>query len=108
MYTLIAISAELIFFAFIQMWNDVGMVRCFTSEDDENSSIEVEFHNVAVHRSMHINNYLRHSMAALSTQALALSCRASDNGPSKIVVIALQGLCVSCLLHNINDKTEVK
>ncbi|CAL1674927.1 unnamed protein product [Lasius platythorax] len=77
--------------SYFMMWNDVGMVRCFTSEDEENSSIEVEFHNAAVHRSMHINNYLRHSIAALSTQALALSCAASDNDPSKIVVIALQG-----------------
>jgi len=73
------------------MWNDVGMVRCFSSEDEEESSIEVEFHDAAVHRSIHINNYLRHSMAALSTQALALSCAASEDGPSKIVVIALQG-----------------
>ncbi|KAL6444509.1 hypothetical protein ACFW04_001974 [Cataglyphis niger] len=77
--------------SYFMMWNDVGMVRCFTSEDEENSSIEVEFHDTAVHRSMHINNYLRHSIAALSTQALALSCPASDNGPSKIVVIVLQG-----------------
>lgn len=72
------------------MWNDVGMVRCFTSED-ENSSIEVEFHDATIHRSMHINNYLRHSIAALSTQALALSCPVSDDSPSKIVVIVLQG-----------------
>lgn len=96
MYTIIAISTELefslVFMWHLQMWNDVGMVRCFTSEDEENSSIEVEFHDTAVHRSMHINNYLRHSIAALSTQALALSCPASDNGPSKIVVIVLQGL----------------
>lgn len=73
------------------MWNDVGMVRCFTSEDEENSSIEVEFHDAAIHRSMHINNYLRHSIAALSTQTLALSCPPSDDNPSKIVVIVLQG-----------------
>lgn len=73
------------------MWNDVGMVRCFTSEDEENSSIEVEFHDAAIHRSMHINNYLRHSIAALSIQALALSCPSSDDSPSKIVVIVLQG-----------------
>ncbi|XP_070155887.1 WD repeat and HMG-box DNA-binding protein 1 isoform X2 [Polyergus mexicanus] len=77
--------------SYFMMWNDVGMVRCFTSDDEENSSIEVEFHDTAVHRSMHINNYLRHSIAALSTQALALSCPASDNGLSKIVVIVLQG-----------------
>lgn len=69
----------------------MGMVRCFSSEDGEECSIEVEFHDVTVHRSMHMNNYLRHSLAALSTQALALSCAASEDGPSKIVVIALQG-----------------
>lgn len=67
------------------------MVRCFSSEDGEECSIEVEFHDVTVHRSMHINNYMRHSLAALSTQALALSCASSDEGPSKVVVIALQG-----------------
>ncbi|XP_011876288.1 PREDICTED: WD repeat and HMG-box DNA-binding protein 1 [Vollenhovia emeryi] len=77
--------------SYFMVWNDVGMVRCFSSEDGEGCSIEVEFHDVTVHRSMHINNYLRHSLAALSTQALALSCPASEDGPSKIVVIALQG-----------------
>ncbi|KAL0104850.1 hypothetical protein PUN28_016473 [Cardiocondyla obscurior] len=77
--------------SYFMMWNDVGMVRCFSSEDGEDCSIEVEFHDVTVHRSMHINNYLRHSLAALSTQALALSCASSEEGPSKIVVIALQG-----------------
>ncbi|XP_011171190.1 WD repeat and HMG-box DNA-binding protein 1 [Solenopsis invicta] len=77
--------------SYFMMWNDVGMVRCFSSEDGEECSIEVEFHDVTIHRSMHINNYLRHSLAALSTQALALSCAASEDGPSKIVVIALQG-----------------
>ncbi|XP_077278003.1 WD repeat and HMG-box DNA-binding protein 1-like [Temnothorax americanus] len=77
--------------SYFMMWNDVGMVRCFSSEDGEECSIEVEFHDVTVHRSMHINNYLRHSLAALSTQVLALSCAASEDGPSKIVVIVLQG-----------------
>ncbi|XP_071642540.1 WD repeat and HMG-box DNA-binding protein 1-like [Temnothorax longispinosus] len=77
--------------SYFMMWNDVGMVRCFSSEDGEECSIEVEFHDVTVHRSMHINNYLRHSLAALSTQVLALSCAPSEDGPSKIVVIVLQG-----------------
>lgn len=77
--------------SYFMVWNDVGMVRCFSSEDGEESSIEVEFHDVTVHRSMHINNYLRHSLAALSTQALVLSCTSSEDDPSKIVVIALQG-----------------
>ncbi|XP_020290374.1 WD repeat and HMG-box DNA-binding protein 1 [Pseudomyrmex gracilis] len=77
--------------SYFMVWNNIGMVRCFSSEDGEECSIEVEFHDTAVHRSMHINNYLRHFLAALSTQALALSCAASEDEPSKVVVIALQG-----------------
>lgn len=73
------------------VWNDTGMVRCFTSEDGEESSIEVEFHDASIHRSMHINNYLRHTIAALSPQALALNCPSSDETSSKLVVIMLQG-----------------
>lgn len=67
------------------------MVRCFTSEDGDECSIEVEFHDVTIHRSMHINNYLRHTIAALSPLALALNCPSSDDTQSKLVVISLQG-----------------
>ncbi|XP_029056611.2 WD repeat and HMG-box DNA-binding protein 1 isoform X1 [Osmia bicornis bicornis] len=73
------------------VWNDTGMVRCFTSEDGDECSIEVEFHDVTIHRSMHINNYLRHTIAALSSQALALNCPSSSDTQSKLVVISLQG-----------------
>ncbi|XP_066591186.1 WD repeat and HMG-box DNA-binding protein 1 isoform X2 [Prorops nasuta] len=72
-------------------WNDTGMIRCFTSEDGEESSIEVEFHDTTIHHSMHINNYLGHKIAALSPYALALCCPPSDDMPSKLVVVALQG-----------------
>lgn len=65
---------------------------CFNSEDDEDSTIEVNFHDTTVHHSMHINNYLRHTMAALSTEALVLAAPAGSEGAaSKIVVVALQG-----------------
>ncbi|XP_043253112.1 WD repeat and HMG-box DNA-binding protein 1 [Colletes gigas] len=73
------------------VWNDTGMVRCFTSEDGSESSIEVEFHDVTIHRSMHISNYLRHTIAALSPQALALNCPTSTDTKSRLVVITLQG-----------------
>ncbi|XP_015609721.1 WD repeat and HMG-box DNA-binding protein 1 [Cephus cinctus] len=72
------------------VWNDIGMVRHYTSEDAEEPSIEVEFHDVSVHHSIHINNYLHHTLAALSTQALALAC-STDGSLSKIVVVSLQG-----------------
>ncbi|XP_076276688.1 WD repeat and HMG-box DNA-binding protein 1 [Lasioglossum baleicum] len=73
------------------VWNDTGMVRCFTGEDGDESSIEVEFHDATIHRSMHINNYLRHTIAALSPHALVLNCPSSSDTQSKLVVIALQG-----------------
>lgn len=90
------------------MWNDVGMVRSFSSDDGLESSIEVEFHDAAIHRSMHINNYMKHFIAALSTQALALSCSASDDGPSKIVVVALQGCSTYHLLKTQKIKILIK
>lgn len=40
---------------------------------------------------MHINNYLRHTIAALSSQAFALNCPLNNDIRSKLVVIALQG-----------------
>lgn len=64
---------------------------CFTSEDGEESNIEVQFHDVAVHHSMRISNYLRHTVAALSPQALALCCASSEDTPSKLVVVVLNG-----------------
>lgn len=76
------------------VWNDTGIVKCYGSEDEEESSIEVEFHDATIHHTMHINNYLRHTIAALSPQALALSCPAIDGAPSKLVVVVLQGTLI--------------
>lgn len=73
------------------VWNDVGVVTCYKSEDEEDSTIEANFHDVTIHHSLHINNYLHHTMAALSNEALALACPALEGEPSKLVVVALQG-----------------
>lgn len=65
---------------------------CFNSEDGEDSNIEVNFHDVTVHHSMHIKNYLQHTMAALSVEALVLAAPAfPGESASKVVVVALQG-----------------
>ncbi|XP_014610650.1 PREDICTED: WD repeat and HMG-box DNA-binding protein 1-like [Polistes canadensis] len=73
------------------VWNHVGIVKCFNSEDGEESSIEVEFHDITIHRSMHINNYLNHTIAALSSNALVLNCPSIEDTASKLVVVVLQG-----------------
>ncbi|KAI5644928.1 minichromosome loss protein, mcl1, middle region domain-containing protein [Phthorimaea operculella] len=67
-------------------WNEVGIVRCHTVEDGE-STIDVEFHDTTFHHGIHLNNYLNHTMASLSSSVLALACET----PSKLVCISLVG-----------------
>ncbi|XP_026758868.2 WD repeat and HMG-box DNA-binding protein 1 [Galleria mellonella] len=67
-------------------WNDIGIVRCHSLENGE-SSIDVEFHDTNVHHGIHLNNYLNHTMASLSSTVLALACET----PSKLVCISLVG-----------------
>ncbi|XP_041975465.1 WD repeat and HMG-box DNA-binding protein 1 [Aricia agestis] len=67
-------------------WNDVGIVRCHTGENGE-STIDVEFHDTSLHHAIHLNNYLNHTMASLSSTVLVLACET----PSKLVCISLAG-----------------
>ncbi|KAK8731115.1 hypothetical protein OTU49_007806, partial [Cherax quadricarinatus] len=71
------------------LWNNVGIVRQYSSEDE--NSIDIEFHDTSVHHSLHFNNSVGHSMAALSTHALALACESSEDQPSKLVVHHFSG-----------------
>ncbi|KAL7298415.1 hypothetical protein TKK_0008609 [Trichogramma kaykai] len=75
-------------------YNDVGIVMCFSQENQETSEIQVDFHDVNVHHNMHKMNYFNHTMAALSTAALVLAAPASEIDtqltPSKVVVVPLQ------------------
>lgn len=65
------------------VWNNIGIVRSHTSENE--NSIEVEFHDSLTHHGIHMNNYLNHTMACLSSTVLALACET----PSKLVCITL-------------------
>ncbi|KAJ2948140.1 hypothetical protein O0L34_g9942 [Tuta absoluta] len=67
-------------------WNEVGIVRCHSVEDGE-STVDVEFHDTTFHHGIHLNNYLNHTMASLSSSVLALACET----PSKLVCISLVG-----------------
>lgn len=67
------------------VWNSVGIVRCHT--EDEISSIEVEFHDTSTHHPLHLTNHLNHTMAALSSTAVLLACKAHEDSPSKLVCI---------------------
>ncbi|CAG5121904.1 unnamed protein product [Candidula unifasciata] len=68
---------------FLCVWNSVGIVRQYTS-DDENS-IDVEFHDTSTHHALHIDNKLEYMMADLSTQALLLASRSDQDSPSKLL-----------------------
>ncbi|XP_046490763.1 WD repeat and HMG-box DNA-binding protein 1 isoform X1 [Neodiprion pinetum] len=72
-------------------WNNTGVIKCYSSEDGQESSIEVEFHDASIHHPIHIDNYLQHTLASLSPKALALACVDNGDTPSKLVVVRLQG-----------------
>jgi len=65
-----------------QVWNDVGVVIQYNSEDEQ--SITVEFHDTATHHAIHVNNTLGHILADLSTSAVLLACEADDKNPRYI------------------------
>ncbi len=46
---------------------------------DEESSIDVEFHNTATHHPLHVTNTLGHTMAALSEEAVLLACESDSD-----------------------------
>ncbi|XP_041791961.1 WD repeat and HMG-box DNA-binding protein 1 [Chelmon rostratus] len=64
------------------MWNSVGIVRGYNDEQD--NAIDVEFHDTAVHHTMHLTNSLEHTMADLSQEAVLLACPSTDELASKL------------------------
>lgn len=63
----------------LQVWNSIGIVRCYNAEDG--NSIDVEFHDTSLHHSLHINNFLKHTMATLTDEVLALASEIQDETP---------------------------
>ena len=68
------------------VWNSVGIIRSFNS--DEESSIDVEFHDASVHHPIHLGNPNGYTMADLSTEAVVLASEADEaegaSVPSKL------------------------
>lgn len=65
------------------MWNSVGIVRAYSSEDE--NSIDIEFHDSTVHHAMHVSNHLNNTMADMSSEAIVLACEeeAGEEGEEK-------------------------
>ena len=65
------------------VYNSVGIVK--SHESDTESSLDVEFHDVAVHHALHIPNREKFNMAALSRQVLALASQGGEEGGKLLV-----------------------
>ena len=59
-------------------WNQVGIVKSFSSEEEH--SIDVKFHDSAIHHPIHLGNNDGYTMADLSREALVLANEASEDG----------------------------
>ncbi|XP_054153902.1 WD repeat and HMG-box DNA-binding protein 1-like [Oppia nitens] len=78
------------------VWNSVGIVRCYNTENE--SSIDVEFHDVAYHHSIHVpNKNTNYTMADLSPESLIMA----TNGDERAT-----GGKLYCRLFNIWDATK--
>lgn len=66
-------------FPFLQVWNSVGIIRCINNHEE--NSIDIRFHDTAIHHSIHMNNILGHTVASLSTKAVVLACPTADDTP---------------------------
>lgn len=64
------------------IWNDIGIIRSF---DDETPFIDITFHDTSLHNSMHLRNTNNHTLASLSSKAVALA------STDKVVCIPLSG-----------------
>ena len=53
------------------MWNDVGIIRQYNSEEE--NSVDIEFHDTSIHHAMHITNNHNYTMASLSREAVLLA-----------------------------------
>lgn len=58
------------------VWNSVGIVKGVT--DDSGGSIEVEFHDAAVHHPIHLGNSNQYIMADLSEECVLLASDCDD------------------------------
>ncbi|XP_036054366.1 WD repeat and HMG-box DNA-binding protein 1 isoform X1 [Onychomys torridus] len=64
------------------VWNSVGIIRCYN--DDQDSAIDVEFHDTSIHHATHLPNAFNYTMGTLSHEAILLACESTDELASKL------------------------
>ncbi len=58
-------------------WNSVGVITQYNKEDDD--SIEIEFHNVSYHHTIHMKNQYGYTMADMSREVVVLASPGSKS-----------------------------
>ncbi|KAL5009063.1 hypothetical protein ScPMuIL_014644 [Solemya velum] len=61
------------------VWNSIGVVRQYNTEEE--NSIDIEFHDTAIHHAMHISNSLNYTMADISSEVVILAADKDDDTP---------------------------
>ena len=64
------------------VWNSVGIVYGYNT--DEERSIDVEFHDISFHHSIHITNDFNYTMADLSSVCLLLASNGDDEADDEL------------------------
>lgn len=67
------------YFYSVQVWNSVGIIRQYNNEEE--NSIDVEFHDTSVHHAIHIPNTSNYTMADLSSEAVLLATERETDAP---------------------------
>lgn len=92
------------------VWNTVGIIKQFNQESDK--SIDIEFHNVSYHHTIHINNnQYGYTMADLSKEAVLLACPGSkyiddDCESENLIEQQFNDSRLVCILLNAWDNTN--
>ncbi|XP_008047595.1 WD repeat and HMG-box DNA-binding protein 1 [Carlito syrichta] len=64
------------------VWNSIGIIRCYNDEQD--SAVDVEFHDTSMHHATHLANTWNYTIADLSHEAILLACESTDELASKL------------------------
>lgn len=64
------------------VWNFIGLIKQYNT--DEENSIDIEFHDTAVHHAMHVTNTSNFTMADMSSEAVVLASESDEDNPSKL------------------------
>lgn len=67
------------YYFFLQVWNFIGLIKQYNT--DEENSIDIEFHDTAVHHAMHVTNTSNFTMADMSSEAVVLASESDEDNP---------------------------